>query len=284
MILIAESGSSKTDWVYIDSETSRKTYFEGIGLNPYNTTQEAVYQEANRLFHSIDFQHISHIYFYGSGCSTTKNKTMIRNGLQALFKDVPISVFHDMEGAARALCKTENGIACILGTGSNACHYNGSEIVKNAVSLGYLLGDEGSGFQLGKKMVHAVYLKIAPKELIHHFQEKYQLSLEDLLAEMYKKPSPNKYIASFSVFIGENRKHPFVANLIQETFLDFLRLVVLPLNPAKDLAVHFTGSIAWFFKQELEETMVKNGFQLGLIKQKPIEELADYHFTQIRKQ
>jgi len=284
MILIADSGSTKTDWILIDEILNHRTYFEGLGLNPYYSDSEIVSKEVIRLFKSLDISSVSHIHFYGAGCSTQANKQIISKGLQSLFSQTKIEVFHDLEGAAHALCKTSEGVACILGTGSNAAYFDGKSILQSAVSLGYLLGDEGSGNQLGKKLIHAIFLKTAPDELIRDFQKTFDLSLENLLIELYQKPSPNRFLASFTKYIRQNKKNPFILDLIHKTFKEFLDLVVEPLNPHKILPVHFTGSIAWFFKDELEDAVKKSGFILGRITQKPIEDLADYHFSLQSKQ
>lgn len=284
MILIADSGSTKTDWVFLDLETGQKTYFEGFGLNPYLINSDDVCEEVLRLFKKQDIKSIREIRFYGAGCSTESNKQIITEGLVGIFKNANIQVFHDLEGAARALCKHEEGIACILGTGSNACLFNGKEIERSAISLGYLIGDEGSGNYLGKKLIHSVYLGLAPEEIIRNFEDTFNLSTTELLSELYKKPFPNRFLASFAPFIGANRNNGFIKELIYSAFDDFIHAVVKPLKPDRKLPLHFTGSIAWFFKEELTHITQKNGYQLGIIEQKTIEELANYHFYLHKKQ
>lgn len=277
MILIADSGSTKTDWILLDLNSNKRTLFEGVGLNPYNSSSSDVTTEAERLFNSLEIPAISHIYFYGSGCSSESTKRIIAEGLSAFFSTSKIEVFHDLDGAARSLCKNTEGISCILGTGSNAAYFNGKHITKSAVSLGYLLGDEGSGSYMGKKLIHAIYLKTAPEDLIQDFQKTFNLPLEKLLEEIYQKPYPNRFLASFTKYISQNKSNPFILELIYKTFDEFIQLVVLPLNKDKKLPIHFTGSIAWFFKSELEVVVKKWGFTLGRVSQKPIEDLGDYH-------
>ena len=277
MILIADSGSTKTDWVLLDLETEQSTSFNGIGLNPYYTNSSTVNKEALRLFESLDNSLISHIYFYGAGCSSKSNKQLIIDGLAIFFNHAMVEVYHDLEGAARSLCKNTEGIACILGTGSNAAHFDGKEIVDSAVSLGYLLGDEGSGNALGKKLIHGIYLKTAPEDLIQDFQKTFNLSLENLLDQIYHKPNPNRFLASFSKYINMNKSNPFILEIIYKTFEEFIQLVILPLNSKRNLAVHFTGSIAWFFQEELKFMLNKHGLILGTISQKPIDDLVEYH-------
>ncbi|MCD6178990.1 MAG: ATPase [Bacteroidales bacterium] len=281
MILIADSGSTKTDWILIDLKSGRRTYFEGIGLNPYHSNSNSINKEVLQLFKSIDTLKVSHIYFYGAGCSTKSTKQVIIDGLMNLFSNSKIEVYHDLEGAARSLCKNTEGIACILGTGSNATHFDGKKIIDSAVSLGYLLGDEGSGNAMGKKLIHSIYLKTAPDLIIQDFEKTFNLTLEKLLIEIYQKPYPNRFLASFTKYINQNKNNPFILELIHKTFEEFTQLVILPLNPDKKLTVHFTGSIAWFFKDELEFIINKSGFILGRITQKPIDDLAEYHLLNI---
>lgn len=284
MILIADSGSTKTDWIILDLKSGHQTYFEGLGLNPYYSEIKSITREVSRLFKNRDVQNISNIYFYGAGCSTETNKQLISNGLSSTFPDSEIEVYHDMEGAARALCQTAEGIVCILGTGSNAAKYNGHKIVQSAVSLGYLLGDEGSGNHLGKKLIRAIYLKTAPKEIIRDFEETFNLSVADLLKAVYQKPYPSRFLASFAKFIKMHKEQPFIKEIIDNSFEEFFKLVVLPLNPDKKIPVHFTGSIAWFFKEELIYTSNKLKFKIGNISRKTIEDLADYHLSTASKQ
>lgn len=278
MILIADSGSTKTDWILLDEESGLRTPFEGLGLNPYYSSRSVVTKEAEKVFASIDPSSVTHIYFYGAGCSSANTKEIISEGLSAFFKHSKIEVNHDLEGAARSLCKNTEGIACILGTGSNAAYFNGKQIIRSAVSLGYLLGDEGSGNHLGKKLLHAIYLKTAPEEIILDFNKTFNLSLEELLIEIYQKPYPNRFLASFTKYINQNKNNPFIEDLIHSTFNEFTQIVLKPLNKDKKLPVHFTGSIAWFFKDDLKRILEKNGFIIGRISQKPIEDLADYHW------
>ncbi|MBN1650984.1 MAG: ATPase [Bacteroidales bacterium] len=279
MILIADSGSTKTDWVIIETKSVQKHFFQGLGLNPYYSTKKSIADEVIKLFQSIDYNSVTHIFFYGSGCSTDANKQIIKEGLKTLFSKSAIEVYHDMEGAARALCKNTKGIACILGTGSNAALYDGNTISNSAVSLGYLLGDEGSGNQMGKQLIRAIFLKTAPKNSIREFNKTYHLSVEDLLNEIYHKPNPNRFLASFAKYINQQKDDPFILDLIYKTFSEFIHLVVTPLNPKKDLPIHFTGSISWFFRQELEAVLIEKGFIPGIISQKPIDNLIDYHLA-----
>ena len=265
MILIADSGSTKTDWILLDLNSGYRKSFEGIGLNPYYTSSSEITQEVRKVFEPINSSLVMRIYFYGAGCSSKSTKQIISEGLGAFFIHSKIEVYHDLEGAARSLCKNTEGIACILGTGSNAAHFDGKQIVQSAVSLGYLLGDEGSGNAMGKKLIHSIYLKTAPKELIQNFQKTFNLSLEELLDQIYQKPSPNRFLASFAKYINQNKSNPFILELIYKTFDEFIQLVVLPLNSNKNLPIHFTGSVAWFFKFLMSAlasvaTMVKSLF------------------------
>ncbi len=279
MILIADSGSTKTDWVLLNLKTKEQIRFQSLGLNPYYSSQEAISSEVIHLFKDTAIRQVSKIYFYGSGCSAPSAKIKIHDGLKTHFQYSDIQVYHDLEAAARSLCGNKAGIACILGTGSNAAYYDGENIDKSAISLGYLLGDEGSGYSLGKKLIHDIFLNLAPAHVCADFQKEFKLSLSDLLNQIYHKKNPNRYLASFTKYIANHRKESFFRDLIQDSFSEFLNLVVLPLNPEKKYALNFTGSIAWYFKEELQEICKKNEFVLGRISQKPIDDLIDYHLN-----
>ncbi|MBN2237177.1 MAG: ATPase [Bacteroidales bacterium] len=280
MLIIADSGSTKTDWLIFQNSNDSPIELNSVGLNPYLVDDQFVSIQVSDSFVSIDKTQAAHIFFYGAGCSTEANKKIISDGIQAVFPNAHIEVFHDMEAAARALCGTNEGISCILGTGSNACYYNGKKITKTAISLGYLVGDEGSGMHLGKRLIHAIYLGYAPNDLTEHFNAEFNLDLEMLLNNLYKQARPNRYLASFANFIHSQKEHPFIKTLIHESFAEFIKMVISPLNPNKNLPVHFTGSIAWFFQEELIQELINQGFSVGKISQKPINDLLNYHIEQ----
>lgn len=279
MILIADSGSTKTDWVLINTQSGKRNTYEGIGLNPYYSTAKSIADEVFRLFETIDYEAVSNVFFYGSGCSSPTNKQIVSEGLKSRFSKSAIEVFHDMDGAARALCKNKVGIACILGTGSNAALYNGTKITKSAVSLGYLLGDEGSGNQMGKKLIRAIFLKNAPENIILDFNKTFNLSLENLLDTIYNKPYPSRFLASFAKYIHQNKHDAFILDIIYKTFEEFIDLVVIPLKSNQEIPIHFVGSIAWFFQKELKHVIEQKGFIMGQISRKPIDDLVDYYLN-----
>ncbi|MCC5946313.1 MAG: N-acetylglucosamine kinase [Bernardetiaceae bacterium] len=278
MILIADSGSTKTDWRCVQPDNTIKQFISG-GLNPFFMDTDAIYLHLQkRLADKIDTQSVSEVHFYGAGCSSDKRCQTVAQALGQFFEHAKIFVAHDMLAAARALCGQEAGIACILGTGSNACSFDGNEIQKDSINLGIWLGDEGSGGYLGKTLVQAFMYDEMPKNLRELFQSQYQLSREDLLEAVYQKPQPNAYLATYSRFLYKNLNEAFCYRLVYDAFVLFLRRHVLPLqNLEKNLPVNFTGSVAFHFSNVLRKACQKEGLMLRHIVEKPIAGLTLYH-------
>ena len=204
MILVADSGSTKTNWELVDNKKN-VVCFQTMGLNPFYVTKDIVKNELSLHFPSdINTNYIKDIYFYGAGCSSTERCNIIKFGIGYLFKKANIYVAHDLMGAARALFGQKDGIVAILGTGSNSCLYNGHKIISNIPSLGYVLGDEGSGAILGKKLIQSLLYNELPQYLIDKFFLKYKTNKNNLLETIYKKPYPNRFLASFTYFLSEN--------------------------------------------------------------------------------
>jgi len=211
MILIADSGSTKTDWRIISS-SGQISQIKSEGLNPFLKDEESLNDSLKSVFDSLNIEEITKVFFYGAGCKG-KGKEVILSVLQSFFTNKSIKVEDDLLAAARATCAEERGIACILGTGANSCLYNGKKIVDRVPTLGYVLGDEGSGVYLGKLLINAFYKRELPKDLHLRFQKRYNLSEENLLEKVYQKPLPNQFIGSFARFLQHNIKHTYVQNL-----------------------------------------------------------------------
>jgi glucosamine kinase len=278
MILIADSGSTKTDWVLID-ETKQQRY-KTIGYNPYFINSESIYNSlSEKLVPELDPLIIKSVYFYGAGCSSADNVEIVNKALTRCFINSKVSVGHDMLAAARALLRTEPGFAAIIGTGSNTCIYNGKEITRNIDSLGYLLGDEGSGSYIGKKLVRDFMRGYLPKELDVKFREKYQLSHADIFNNLYNKPLPNRFLAGFCMFADENQDHAYVRQVVKESFNDFFKNLVTHYENYKNYSFNCVGSVAYVFRDILNETAVEHGMKPGKILHSPIEDLVDYHIN-----
>lgn len=279
MHLIADSGSTKTAWRLIKSE-STIIPLETIGYSPqYVTTDEMIDDLMSVLVPQLTVltKDISRISFYGTGCSTPRTISIIQLALENVFDKAEINVNHDLLGAARALCGHSPGIACILGTGANSCLYDGQFIIDNIPSVGFMLGDEGSGGYLGKKLVRAYFYRELPEDLTLAFDKKYQLSRDDMLLHVYKKPTPNRYLASYTRFLSEHLEHPFIWDFVKQGFQDFLDSMVLKYDNTEHLTINFLGSIAVHFEGVLKETLADNNLQFGRVIDNPVEKLVQYH-------
>jgi N-acetylglucosamine kinase-like BadF-type ATPase len=274
--LIADSGSTKAEWCLIDGK-KKKTIFTQ-GLSPYFLTTEQIQSILeNELLPKMKQVQPDEIYFYGTGCSSPDNVRLVKKAIQKVFQRAKINIDHDLMGAAKALCGTEKGIACILGTGSNSCYYNGKKIIKNSPGLGYVLGDEGSGAYLGKKVIQYFLYNTFDADLMDRFTAKFNTSSYDILEAVYKKPLPNRYLASFAIFLAENRGHYMVENIIEDGFNDFFFNHIYKYRESWTLPINFIGSVAFGFKDVLKEMCSSYELQLGKVLKKPMDGLVKYH-------
>ena len=274
--LIADSGSSKTAWCLLNGKT-KKTFLTQ-GLSPYFLSGEQIEaiieQELRVKMKNIE---PDEVHFYGTGCSNAENVKLVKKAIQRVFINATVAVDHDLMGAARALCGNEKGIACILGTGSNSAYYNGKKIIKNSPGLGYVLGDEGSGAYLGKKVIQYFLYNTFDADLMDRFKAKFNTNSDDILTAVYKNPLPNRYLATYAAFLAENRGHYMIENIIEDGFNDFFFNHVYKYRESWTLPIHFTGSIAWGFKDVLKELCSVYQLQLGKVIRKPIDGLVKYH-------
>jgi N-acetylglucosamine kinase-like BadF-type ATPase len=276
MMLIADSGSTKTHWCIVDAKGKR--LIQTIGINPYQMNNKAIQEVLEReLYPNLNSETIKDIHFYGAGCSTEQKCNLINSVLQDFFKDANIEIHHDLLGAARALCGHEPGIACILGTGCNACYYDGNEIKEQMNSLGFVLGDEGSGAYMGKIFIRDYYQDAMPDDLKQLFREEFNPVLEEILDNIYNHARPNRFLASFGPFFLKNIEHPYVYKMVSNSFDEFFSKYVLKFKEAKSNKVHFLGSIAYHFSEVLKASAIKAGLQPGRIYVSPIQGLIDYH-------
>ncbi len=277
-ILIADSGSTKTDWMFIDDEGNLQ-HHKTIGFNPYFQSSETILNELrNNLLPALHQSHspLKNIYYYGTGCSTKTKIEIVKQSLLQAFGNITVEVNHDLLAAARALCGNETGIACILGTGSNSCLYNGSEITENVPSVGYLFGDHGSGATIGRTFVQHYFDGLLPLHLMKNFEEA-GFNREVILENVYKKSMPSRYLAAVVGFIKDYPMDDFIKNLIKKCFTDFFIFQVSKYTNAKNLPINFVGSIAFYFCEILKEVCSELGFKMGLTIKSPIEGLAMFH-------
>jgi len=276
MILIADSGSTKTDWRKIDQQ-GKITQAKTEGINPYFQSEKEISQIINKeLLPQIDLIP-KQIFFYGAGCKQEEKKEKVKNVLKEHFHLAEIAIENDLLGAARALCGDQEGIACILGTGSNSCHYDGQQIQKNIPPLGYILGDEGSGTSLGKIFLKNYLRGQLPEQLKERFEKRFPIGSMDFLDKVYQQPFPNRFLAGFAIFLFQNLKSPFVYHLVYENFLQFLEDILMNYQNHKNLKVHFTGSIAFYFSNILRQAANDKGIVVRNIVESPIAGLALYH-------
>lgn len=276
MIIIADSGSTKTDWRIINQDGSidqAKT----MGFNPFYVGEEEISKELQANLVPQVNGIPNKVYFYGSGCSSETNKSIIKNALQAIWSKIDVDVDNDLLAAARALCLDEEGIACILGTGSNSCDYNGKEIIKNIPPLGYILGDEGSGAYLGKKLLQEYLRGAMPTHIAQKIDKRFGLSIDEVLTKTYKEPLPSRFLASFAKFIFQNIKDPYLHNLVYNAFSMFFENNVMQYENYEKKKVHFAGSIAFYFCNILRQVANDKNIVMKNIVESPIAGLTLYH-------
>ncbi len=277
MILLADSGSTKTDWGLVENGKLVKR-LRTSGMNPFQMSEEAITEEIKtHLVPELPGTVLDEVHFYGAGC-TKEKQPIVERALRAnLTINGECEVASDMLGAARGICGHKPGIACILGTGSNSCSYDGKNLVKNVSPLGFILGDEGSGAVLGKLLVGDVLKNQMPEAIIKRFFEKYKLTSADIIDRVYRQPKPNTFLASFVPFLEENIDEPKIYNLVKESFRSFLRRNVMQYDGWQTLPIGFNGSIAKIYKKPLLEALEEEGMHLGRIIQAPMEAMVEYH-------
>jgi len=274
--LIADSGSSKTVWCLLDGKNKRTISTQGI--SPYFLTIEQIREILiKELSPKIKTDLPGEIYFYGTGCSNPANVKSVKGALKKVFPGASVFVDHDLMGAAKALCGNEKGVACILGTGSNSCYYNGKKIIKNSPGLGFILGDEGSGAHLGKRVVQYYLYNTFDPDLMDRFKAKFNTNAVEILEAVYRQPLPNRYLANFTTFLVENRGHYMIENIIEDSFNDFFFNHIYKYRESWTMPVHFIGSVAYGFRDILKEMCEAYELQLGKVLKHPMDGLVKYH-------
>ncbi len=278
MILIADSGSTKIDWCVVDNGKIVKEVFT-CGMNALLLTEEEMESRiATELAPQIEGFDIDAVYYYGAGCVSEEVCGSVRRAIAKSVKAATIEVSTDLLAAARALCGREAGIACILGTGSNSCFYNGDAIIDNVSPLGYILGDEGSGAVLGKLLVGDVLKKQLPEALCEKFLKQYELDRLTIINRVYKQPQPNRFLASLSPFLIENIEEPAIHRLVLNSFKSFFVRNIANYPRYKELKVNFVGSVAYYYRDVLKEAAAAVDCTLGNIIKSPMDGLVKFHF------
>ncbi|HNR18263.1 MAG TPA: N-acetylglucosamine kinase [Chitinophagaceae bacterium] len=274
--LIADSGATKAEWCLLQNGRKRTLFTQGI--SPYFLTTAQITEILQKeLLPKLKKTVVGEIYYYGTGCASPVNAKSVKNAISNVFKKTKIEVTHDLMGAARALCGRKKGIACILGTGSNSCYFDGKKIVKNSPGLGYVLGDEGSGAYLGKKVIQYYLYGTFDEELRGRFDLTYTTNKAEILENVYKKPLPNRYLAGFAKFLADNRGHYMIENIIEDGLNDFFFNHLCKYRETWTMPVHFAGSVAFGFKDVLQQLCNSYEFELGRVMKNPMEGLIEYH-------
>lgn len=276
--LIADSGSTKTDWILLKGNEIVKRVFT-IGFNPYFQNKDQI---GNAIYAQLlpeindELNQISKIYYYGAGCSNAENCNIVKQGIGTIIRITDIFISHDLLAASRALCLDKPGIAGILGTGSNSCLYNGKEVVENVPSVGYMWGDHGSGASLGKHFLSFYFNDQLPKTVKEDF-EAHGYHREEILNNVYKKHMPSKYLASMSLFIGKHTENEFIRTMLVDSFEEFFTFQISKYTNAKKYPVNTVGSVGFVFKEFFEIAARKKGYTLGSVIKSPLDGLIHYH-------
>lgn len=280
MLIIVDSGSTKADWLMIHSDGTRKLVTT-MGFNPFFHDEDRIETELHKDFiHQVDVDDAKDIFFYGAGCSDNMRCDIVKRGLERIFKNATIKVEHDLLASARAACGNSAGVACIIGTGSNTCLYDGEKIIDNITNMGYLLGDEGAGSHFGKLILKAYFYRELPDDIKAEFEKDYGNNKRIFLNKMYGD-APNVYLASFATFFSKHRNHFYIQKLVAEAFAELVRRHIIKYEGCHSLPICFVGSIAYHFRDILKVVLDEHDLNLGTIIQKPIDKLAEYHLNKM---
>ncbi len=278
MILLVDSGSTKADWVILDAEFNQILVTSTIGLNPYIVTEEIIFNELslNKQL-NIYKEKIDKVFFYGAGCSSTESNYMVEKLLNIFFSNAKVIIKNDLYSAAYSCYQGEKCIVGILGTGSNACYFDGDNIRLDFTSLGYIFGDYGGGSFLGKNLMIAFAENKLPNEIKNKLIKEYNISVNSILENVYFKKFPNRYLASFAPFILKNIDNFFIYQVVYDSFVLFFKNYILIYPEALNVKINMVGSIAFNFKEILIKTATEKNLTIGNIVHKPINSLVNYH-------
>ena len=279
MILIVDSGATKADWIALNDKGEEVFMTQTLGLSPEVLTREVIEDRlANNFELSKNRSKVKRLYFYGAGCGTERMKKFLRNIFKSFFQNAKIEVKEDTYAAIYSTTKIgHQGIVCILGTGSNCSYYDGHQLFQKVVSLGYIPMDDGSGNFFGRKLIRDYYFHKMPQALGLKFASEYNLDPDVIKENLYKQPNPNTYLATFARFLIENKDHPYCKGVIDKGLQQFVNNYIMQFELATKVPIHFVGSIAWFLREELKMVLERNDLITGVIRQRPIEGLVEFH-------
>ncbi|MBA6314738.1 N-acetylglucosamine kinase [Cellulophaga baltica] len=279
MILIVDSGATKSDWIALTEKGERLFLTQTLGLSPEVLTRPVIEDRlANNFELSKNREDVSALYFYGAGCGTDRMQDFLKEIFKAFFPNAIAEVREDTYAAVYATTAIgDQSIVCILGTGSNCSYYDGEKLYQKVTSLGYIPMDDGSGNFFGRKLIRDYYFNKIPKELAEKFASEYNLEADVIKENLYKQPNPNTYLATFARFIVENKEHPYCKGVIEKGFQQFINNYIMQFDLATKVPVSFVGSIAYYLRDELRKALERNDLIVGQILQKPIDGLVKFH-------
>ena len=279
MILIADGGSTKADWIAIDKTTKEEVFrTRTLGLNPAIVPEEELNNRIINMFQLINVkEEVKEIHFYGAGCGTPKPVEILKTVLESIFVNAKVFIAEDMLAAVYAASGNEPAIVCILGTGSNSCYYDGENMEMLVASLGYILMDEASGNYFGKKLIIDYYYQKMPSAIAEKFNEEFDLDADYIKKNLYREPNPNMYLASFAKFMFDFKEEKYIKKIIKKGFQEFFKYRVLPYNKTSETPIYFIGSIAHYFRDILENIAENNNLKITDVIQRPIDNLLEYH-------
>ena len=285
MIFVVDSGSTKTDWIALDDSGKVLFSTQTLGLNPQVLPSTIL---TERIINNYDIyqnrEKVSKVFFYGAGCGVESPARRIEKVFSEIFSTTNFSILEDTYAAVYATVKpNEPAVVCILGTGSNCTYFDGKEIEQKITSLGYVLMDEASGNFFGKQLIRSYYFKKMPKALAEKFGEQYDLSPDSIKENVYRKENPNTYLAKFAQFIIKHKEVPEMKSLILDGLQRFISHQILQFKDAKEVPIHFIGSIAFYLKDEISEALKKNDLSLGNVVKRPIDGLVEHHQKLLKK-
>lgn len=279
MILIADSGSTKCSWALCDQHGKLIKEIRTIGFNPYFIDKKNILKELKKSSLSEGAKEIKEVFFYGAGCSSKDKNNIIEDSLQSYFINSKVIIKHDIDAACYAMYKGKPNITCILGTGSNSCFYDGKNIIENAPSLGFLIGDEASGNYFGKKILSLYFNNIMPEDLKIRFESGFESDLSIIKENIYNNNRSNVYLSKYFPFITENKNNPLIQELIHQALDSFFTLHICCYNNYKDLEINFIGSVAYFLSDEINIVAKRYNCKIGGVVKNPINNLIDFHFN-----
>ncbi len=279
MKLVFDAGSTKTEIGLVGSDNDK--YIKVDGINPAVLSEDRIREIISEAKSKLQDAKVTDLYYYGAGCATEALCKKIEIPLREFWQDAKIEVASDMTGAARGLLGHTPGIACILGTGSNSALFDGKNVIRNVAPLGFILGDEGSGTAIGKRLLGDIFKGLAPDDIIDRFLNETGLNKDLVIERVYRGEAPNKFLASFAKFVGANIGHPYLENMVGELLGIFLDRNVRQYPQSRIEPIGFVGSIAWNFREILEKEVKRRGWNLGKILRAPMEGLLEYHLNEI---